>query len=100
MDLDISLVDRGCNGGFLGEDALILGIKENTFADIVGINNSIVKQAPVGTGCLKINTNQGPVIAVFHQYALGGKGRTIHSALQIEAFGLVVEDKSRLLSGM
>ena len=81
MDLDISLVDRGCNGGFLGEDALILGVKENTFADIVGMNDSIVKRAPIGTGCLKINTNQGPVIPVFHQYALGGKGLTIHSAL-------------------
>ena len=46
-DLDISLVDHGCNGGFLGEDALILGVKENTFADIVGMNDSIVKQALV-----------------------------------------------------
>ena len=100
LDLNISLVDCGCNGGFLGKDALILGVKENTFADIVGMNDSIVKQAPIGTGCLKINTNQGPVIIVFYQYALGGKGHTIHSALQMEAFGLMVEDKSRLLLGM
>ena len=53
LDLDISLVDHGCNGGFLGENAFILGVKENTFADIVGMNNSIVKQAPIGTCMLK-----------------------------------------------
>ena len=41
-DLDISLIDCGYNGGFLGEDALILGIKENTFSDIVSMNDSIV----------------------------------------------------------
>ena len=66
LDLDISLIDCGCNGGFLGEDALILGVKENTFVDIVGMNNSIIKQALISTSCLNINTNQGPVIAVFH----------------------------------
>ena len=99
-ELDIFLVDCGGNGGFLGEDALILGAKENVFADIVSINDSIVKQASIGTDCLKISTNQELVIAVFHQYALGRKGHTIHLALQMEAFGLVVEDKSRLLSGI
>ena len=60
---------------------MILGGKENTVADIVGMNDSIVKQAPIGIGYLKINTSQGPVIVVFHQYALGGKGHAIHSVL-------------------
>ena len=71
------MVDRGCNGGFLGKDALVLSVKENAFADIVGMNDNVVNQAPIGTGCLKITTNQGPIIAIFHQYALGGKGHTI-----------------------
>ena len=92
------MVDRGCNSGFLGRCSC-LNIKENAFADIVGMNDNVVNQAPIGTGCLKITTNQGPIIAIFHQYALGGKGHTIHSALQMEAFGLVVEDKSQLLPG-
>ena len=39
-DFSISLIDRGCNGGFLGEDARILSIKDNYFADVIGMNNS------------------------------------------------------------
>ena len=64
------------------------------------MNNSKVFQAPIGTGCMKINTLQGPIIRIFNQYAMGGKGHTIHSALQMEAFGLKVDNKSRLLPGL
>ena len=92
-DLDISLADRGCNGGFLGEDACILYTIPNAFADIVGMNNSLVEKAPLGIGALKINTMEGPIIGIFNQYALSGKGHTIHSVLQMEAFELTVEDK-------
>ena len=56
QDLNISLIDCGCNGGFLGEDARILSLKDNYFADVIRINNSKVLQAPIGTGCMKINT--------------------------------------------
>ena len=63
------------------------------------MNNSKVFQAPIGTGCMKINTLQGPIIGILNQYATG-EGHTIHSALQMEAFGLKVDDKSRLLPGL
>ena len=49
---------------------------------------------------MKINTIQGPIIGIFNQYTMGEKGHTIHSALQMEAFGLQVDDKSRLLPGL
>ena len=49
---------------------------------------------------MKINTLQDPIIGIFNQYATGGKGHTIHSALQMEAFGLQVDDKSHLLLGL
>ena len=100
QDLNISLIDRGCNGSFLGEDTRILSLKDNYFADVIGMNNSKAFQAPIGTGCMKINTLQGLIIGIFNQYATGGKGHTIHSALQMEAFGLKVDDKSRLLPGL
>ena len=65
------------------------------------MNNSKVLQTPIGTAFfLKINTLQGPIIRIFNQYAMGGKGHTIYSALQMEAFGLKVDDKSRLLPGL
>ena len=60
----MSLANRGCYGGFLGEDARILSIKENSFADIIGMNNSLVNQASIGTGALKINTTNDSVISI------------------------------------
>ena len=65
---------------FLGEDARILLLKDNYFADVIGMNNSKVFQAPIGTGCMKINTLQGPIIRILTNM-LWGKGHTIHSAL-------------------
>ena len=64
------------------------------------MNNSMVLQALICTGCMKINTLQGPIIGLFNQYVMGGKGHTIYSALQMEAFGLKVDDKSCLLPGL
>ena len=77
----ISLIDCSCNGGFLGEDARILLFKDNYFTDVIRMNNSKVLQAPIGTGCMKINALQEPIIGIFNQYAMGGNGHTIHSAL-------------------
>ena len=71
QDLNISLIDRRCNGGFLGEGTRILSLKDNYFADVIGMNNYKVFQAPIGTGCMKINTLQGPIIGIFNQYAMG-----------------------------
>ena len=61
----MSLADKGCNGGFLGEDARILSIK-NSFADIIGMNNSLVSQVPIDTGALNINTTNGLIIGIFN----------------------------------
>ena len=45
------------------------------------------------------NTQKGPVVAVFHQYAYTGKGKTILSCAQLEAFKHVVYDKSLKFGG-
>ena len=76
-----------------------MSFKDDYFADVIRINNSKILQALIGTGCIKINTFQRPIIGIFNQYVMGGKGHTIHSALQMEAFGLKVDDKSCLLPG-
>ena len=44
-----------------------------------------------------VPTQRGPVIGVFHQYASTPHGKTIHSSVQFEAFGLVVDDRSKRL---
>ena len=62
------------------------------------MNNSKVFQAPIGT--MKINALQGLIIGIFNQYATSEKGHTTHSALQMKAFRLKIDDKSCLLPGL
>ena len=46
-----------------------------------------------------MDSQHGPVIAIFHQYAHMGSGKSIHSSIQLEAFGLEVNDKSCKVTG-
>ena len=46
-----------------------------------------------------INTHKGEVIAIMNQYAYTGKGKTIHSCGQIEAYKIDVNDKSIKVGG-
>ena len=47
-----------------------------------------------------METQKGPIIAVFHQYALFGKGTTIHSPGQFEYYQNDVNDKSVHVGGL
>jgi hypothetical protein len=42
-----------------------------------------------------IQTNKGPVISVFNQYAYYGEGQTVHSVNQFKHFGIIVDDTPR-----
>ena len=46
-----------------------------------------------------MNTQHGPVIAIMHQYALLGKGASIHSPSQLECYKNDVNDKSLHVPG-
>ena len=46
-----------------------------------------------------MDSQHGPAIAIFHQYANMGSGKSIHSSIQLEAFGLEVNDKSCKVTG-
>ena len=45
------------------------------------------------------NSQQGPVLLVFHQYAYYGKDKSIHSSGQLEHYGNYVNDKSHKIQG-
>lgn len=61
-----------------------------------GVGDASVTDLPIVLGASLVeNTNRGPIIGLFPQYAYYGKGRTIHSAVQMEAFGLDVDEKPR-----
>ena len=45
------------------------------------------------TAAAFLDTQKGPIIGVFHEYAHLGKGRSIHAAGQIEWFNCQVDDR-------
>ena len=88
-----SLIDRGANGGIAGTDVRVI-FKTQRLVDVQGIDNHQMCDVGIGTVGGVVQTQKGPVIAIFHQYALHGKGTSIHSCAQMEAYKLDVNDKS------
>ena len=93
-----SLIDGGANGGLAGADVRLIS-SGNAKADVTGINDTVIADVPIGTVAGLIQTNEGPAIAVMHQYAYVGTGDTIHSVNQLECFGLNVDDKPKCNNG-
>ena len=56
-------------------------------ADVLVLAAHVVNDLPIATVAGVINTVQGNIIGIFHQYAHLGTGKTIHS------FGSDVNDK-------
>jgi hypothetical protein len=65
----LSIVDRGANGGVAGDDVRVL-FKTSRTVDIKGIDNHQLPDIPIGTVGGVVLTQNGPVIAIMHQYAL------------------------------
>ena len=87
-----SQVNRGGNGGWMGDD-MIVHCTTNHKVDVNGIADKREEDLVIGTGFGKIKTDRGYIIGIFHQYAIYRKGRSIHSPLQFEDFGMTVHDK-------
>ena len=54
----------------------------------------MVSQLRIVTSQALISSHKGDVIATFHQMALLGKGKSILSCLQMEAFGADINNRS------
>jgi len=78
-----ALVDRGANGGMLGNDAKVI-FKRNKTVDVTGIDNHELNALPMVDATAKTVTDKGPVILILRNYAHHGLNRTLHSAGQIE----------------
>ena len=63
------------------------------FVNIEGINNHVMEQNPTVTVGGVTNSNKGPIILVMNQYALSGKGTSIHSLPHMEWYNVDVENK-------
>ena len=93
------LVDRGANGGVQGDSLRVINVIPNLHVDLSGLDNHTLAKTPIGTCGGVIMTQRGPAIAIFHRYALLGRGRSIHSSIQLEAYGNTVDDKSIAFGG-
>ena len=94
-----SLVDHGANGGIAGNDVCVIH-RTDRQVDIQGIDNHQLTDVAIGTIGGVVTTQKGPVIAVMHQYALFGKGNTIHAPGQLEWYKCNVNDKSIHCQGL
>ena len=89
------LVDRGANGGLAGADMRVIHTTPRKI-NIVGIDDHELTGLNVVTAAALLDTQKGPIIGVFHEYAHLGKGRSIHAAGQMEWFNCQVDDRSKL----
>jgi len=95
-----ALVDRGANGGIIGNDAHVLYTHPGQEVDVTGIDNHQIDSLKVVDASAKIFTQRGEAIGIFRQYAYHGKGRIIHSSGQIEwCKGNIVHDQSLKVGG-
>ena len=92
------LIDRGANGGLAGADMRVIHTTPRNI-NIVGIDDHELTGLNVVTAAALLDTQKGPIIGVFHEYAHLGKGRSIHAAGQMEWFNCQVDDRSKLVGG-
>ena len=92
------LIDRGANGGLAGADMRVIHTTPRKIS-IVGIDVHELTGLNVVTAAALLDTQKGPIIGVFHEYAHLGKGRSIHAAGQMEWFNCQVDDRSKIVGG-
>ena len=93
-----SLIDRGANGGILGNDARVF-LQHQRNVDVTGIDNHELNALKIVDASAIVTSQKGPIVITLRQYAYHGVGRTIHSAGQIEAFKNHVDDRSMRVGG-
>jgi hypothetical protein len=68
-----SLIDRGANGGIAGNDVHCIAIYSDKIVNIMGIGNHKLSSIPLVTAGGVSQSQIGPVILIFNQYAHYGK---------------------------
>ena len=93
-----ALLDRGANGGLLGDDCRVIS-KTDRYVNVAGFDNHERSDIRVGTGASYIKTQRGPAIAIWHQYGIIGEGKSVHSCIQLEHYKQKVDDRSMKVIG-
>ena len=92
------LIDRGANGGLAGADMRVIHTTPRKI-NIVGIGDHELTGLDVVTTATLLDSQKGPIIGVFHEYAQLGKGKSIHAAGQLEWFNCKVDNRSQHVGG-
>ena len=92
------LIHRGANGGLAGADMRVIHTTARKI-NIVGIDDHELTGLNVVTAATLLDTQKGPIIGAFHEYAHLEKGRSIHAAGQMEWFNCQVDDRSKHVGG-
>ena len=95
-----SLMDSGANGGMAGDDVLITAYHDHDHAQVMGIAGNSLDGLRIVTAAGFIESTDGPVIGIFHQYAHHGKGKSIHSIPQMQGFDVHIDCTSKKKNGM
>ena len=96
LDLDkhsASTVDRGASGGVWGADGRVISEDKFHKIEVTGVGGLKLPDLSNVTAVARLKSDKGWVIGEFYNYAYSGTGKTIHSSMQMEAFGLHVNDK-------
>ena len=95
-----ALIDRGANGCIIGNDMRVISFPIGLpKVSIRGVLNHEDNDIPIAHAGGVISTDMGPVIAIVHQAAYVGKGRSIFCVGQMENYGHSVYDKSKKVGG-
>ena len=73
--------------------------KNDRMINTVGIDDHELTGLDVVTAAALFDTQKGPAIGFFHEYAHLGKGRSIHAARQMEWFYCKVGERSKVVGG-
>ena len=92
------LIDRGANGGLAGADMRVIHTTPRKI-NIVGIDDHELTGLNVVTAAALLDTQKGPIIGIFHEYAHLRKGKSIHASGQMEWFNCQVDDRSKIVGG-
>jgi len=97
----VGAVDRCANGCVIGQDCRPIPDcpKTHRSVDVGGIDRHQITDIPILSAAGVTQTQRGSVIAIFHQGAFTGKGKSILSSGQMEWYKNKVNDKSIKVDG-
>ena len=95
----LGMVDSGCNGCLLSlDDAVMIG-EAYGLADISGIGDGEIIDAPIGTYASVLEGPKGKILGLFHNGAGVKEGSSILSVVQLQDGGHHVDPKAVALGG-